>query len=176
MSSPRFTLFAGRTCSGPFRPWGPLPHLSQCRSFRLLARNGFNVAMLSLAQHEKMMRMQDMKTARQAHGCCRKSYIKHPQSTSLFDWLTSTLQRHSFGIIMLCLGPLATTPVGSSVPGLVLAIMAVQLIVGRTEPVFPRFIMTRRLPTTQLLRLGCRAIYVLKYLGESSSSTLAYDI
>jgi hypothetical protein len=77
---------------------------------------------------------------------------------------------------MLCLGPLATTPVGSSVPGLVLAIMAVQLIVGRTEPVFPRFIMTRRLPTTQLLRLGCRAIYVLKYLGESSSSTLAYDI
>jgi hypothetical protein len=61
MSSPRFTLFAGRTCSGPFRPWGPLPHLSQCRSFRLLARNGFNVAMLSLAQHEKMMRMQDMK-------------------------------------------------------------------------------------------------------------------
>jgi len=82
-------------------------------------------------------------------------------------WLTSALQRHSFGIIMLCLGLLATTPVGSSLPGFVLAIMAVQLVVGRTEPVFPHFIMTRRLPTTQLLRLGCRAIHVLNYLEKA---------
>src|SRR5436190_2675918 len=81
-------------------------------------------------------------------------------------WLTSTLHRHSFGIIMLCLGLLATTPVGSTVPGLILAIMAVQLIVGR--PVFPHFIMTRRLPTKQLLRLGGRAIHVLKYLEKAS--------
>jgi hypothetical protein len=33
----------------------------------------------------------------------------------------------------------------------------VQLIVGRPEPVFPNFIMTRRLPTKQLRRLGDRA-------------------
>ena len=33
-------------------------------------------------------------------------------------WLTSTLHRHSFGIIMLSLGLLATTPVGSTLPGL----------------------------------------------------------
>jgi hypothetical protein len=82
-------------------------------------------------------------------------------------WLTSALQRHSFGMIMLCLGLLATTPVGSSLPGFVLAIMAMQLVVGRTEPVFPHFIMTRRLPPTQLLRLGCRAIHVLKYLEKA---------
>jgi hypothetical protein len=81
-------------------------------------------------------------------------------------WLTSTLHRHSFGIIMLALGLLATTPVGSTVPGLILAVIAVQLIVGRTEPVFPHFIMTRRLPTKQLLRLGGRAIHVLKYLEK----------
>ena len=62
-------------------------------------------------------------------------------------WLTSTFPRHSFGVIMLSLGLLATTPVGSTVPGLILAVMAVQLIVGRAEPVFPHFIMTRRLPT-----------------------------
>jgi len=82
-------------------------------------------------------------------------------------WLTSTLHQRSFGIVMLCLGLLATTPIGSSVPGFILAVMAVQLIVGRTEPVFPHFIMTRRLPTTQLLRLGCRAIHVLKYLEKA---------
>ena len=82
-------------------------------------------------------------------------------------WLTSTLRRHSFGIIMLSLGLLATTPVGSSIPGLILAVMAVQLILGRTDPVFPHFIMTRRLPTKQLLRLGDRAIHVLKYLERA---------
>jgi|SRR5215471_6990393 len=36
-----------------------------------------------------------------------------------------------FGIIMLCLGLLATVPIGLSVPGLILAVMAVQLISGR---------------------------------------------
>jgi len=82
-------------------------------------------------------------------------------------WLISTLQRHSFGIIMLSLGLLATTPVGATIPGLILAVMAVQLIVGRAEPVFPHFIMTRRLPTKQLLRLGGRAIHVLKYLEKA---------
>ena len=82
-------------------------------------------------------------------------------------WLTSTLHQHSFGIIMLSLGLLATTPVGSTVPGLILAVMAVQLIAGRGEPVFPHFIMTQRLPTKQLLRLGGRAIHVLKYLEKA---------
>jgi hypothetical protein len=82
-------------------------------------------------------------------------------------WLTSTLHRHSFGIIMLSLGLLATTPVGSTVPGLILAIIAVQLIAGRAEPVFPHFIMARCLPTKQLLRLGGHAIHVLKYLEKA---------
>jgi hypothetical protein len=62
-------------------------------------------------------------------------------------WLISTLRWHSFGIIMLCFGLLAMTPVGSTVPGLILVVMAVQLIMGRAEPVFPHFIITRRLPT-----------------------------
>jgi len=90
-----------------------------------------------------------------------------PAEYVTIGWLTSTLHRHSFGIIMLSLGLLATTPVGSTVPGLILAIMAVQLIVGRAEPVFPHFIMTRRLPTRQLLRLSGHAIHVLKYLEKA---------
>jgi exopolysaccharide synthesis protein ExoD len=51
-------------------------------------------------------------------------------------------------------------------PGFILAVMAVQLIVGRAEPVFPHVIMTRRLPTKQLRRIGGRAIHVLKYLEK----------
>jgi hypothetical protein len=79
-------------------------------------------------------------------------------------WLIS--HRHSFGIVLLCLGLLATTPVGSTLPGLILAVMAAQMIVGRTQPVFPRFLMTRRLPSKQLLWIGSRAIHVLKYLEK----------
>ena len=90
-----------------------------------------------------------------------------PAEYVTIGWLTLTLHRHSFGIIMLSLGLLATTPVGSTVPGLILAIMAVQLITGRAEPVFPQFIMTRRLPTKQLLWLCDRAIHVLKYLEKA---------
>jgi hypothetical protein len=82
-------------------------------------------------------------------------------------WLTSTLHRHSFGTIMLCLGLLSTTPIGSTIPGLILAVMAVQLIAGRDEPVFPHFIMKRRLPTKQLVRLGEQAIHVLQYVEKA---------
>jgi len=82
-------------------------------------------------------------------------------------WLTSTLQQRSFGIVMLFVGLLATLPVGSTIPGLILAVMAVQLLVGRAEPIFPLFIMARRLPTNQLLRLGGRAIHVLKYVEKA---------
>jgi hypothetical protein len=92
--------------------------------------------------------------------------LQAPAEYVTVGWLTSTLHRHSFGIIMLSLGLLATTPVGSTVPGFILAVMAVQLIVGRSEPVFPHFIMTRRLPTKQLRRIGGRAIHVLKYLEK----------
>src|SRR5262245_65192475 len=46
-------------------------------------------------------------------------------------WLTSTLHRASFGIVMLCLGLLAMTPVGSPVPGLILAFMAGHLLLRR---------------------------------------------
>ena len=49
-----------------------------------------------------------------------------PEEYVTVGWLTSTLHRHSFGIIMLSLGLLATTPVGSSIPGLILAVSIVR--------------------------------------------------
>ena len=65
------------------------------------------------------------------------------------------------------LGVLAATPVGSSVPGLILAVIAVQLIAGRREPVVPAFVLARRVPTKRLLRLGYRAIHILKYVEKA---------
>ena len=108
----------------------------------------------------------DTRTRRPSSRVLQEVIRQAPAEYVTVGWLTSTLHRDSFGIVMLCLGLLATTPVGSTVPGLILAVMAVQLIAGRAEPVFPHFIMTRRLPTKQLLRLGGLAMYVLKYLEK----------
>jgi hypothetical protein len=74
------------------------------------------------------------------------------------------LHQRSFGVVTLFLGLLATIPVGSTVPGLMLVAIAVQMIGGRPEPAFPRFITARRLPTRYLLRIGSRAVPVLQYL------------
>src|SRR6516164_8517269 len=109
----------------------------------------------------------DTRTRRPSSRVLQEVIRQAPAEYVTVGWLTSTLHRHSFGIIMLSLGLLATTPVGSTAPGLILAVMAVQLIAGRSEPVFPHFIMTRRLPTKQLLRLGGCAIHVLKYLEKA---------
>jgi hypothetical protein len=108
----------------------------------------------------------DTKTRGPSSRVLQEVIRQAPAEYVTIGWLTSTLHRHSFGIIMLSLGLLATTPVGSTVPGFILAVMAVQLIVGRAEPVFPHFIMTRRLPTERLRRLGGHAIHVLKYLEK----------
>jgi hypothetical protein len=109
--------------------------------------------MLSLAQHETTMRMQDTKNRAPSSQVLQEVIRQAPAEYVTVGWLTSALQRHSFGIIMLSLGLLAMTPVGSTVPGLILLVMSVQMIAGRVEPVFPHFIMTRRLPTKQLLWL-----------------------
>jgi hypothetical protein len=79
----------------------------------------------------------------------------------------SVLHQRSFGIVILFFGLLATAPIGSMVPGLVLAVVAVQMIAGRGEPAFPRFVTDRSLPTRYLLRLGERAVPVLRYLEKA---------
>jgi hypothetical protein len=90
-----------------------------------------------------------------------------PADDFTLGWLMSTLHQRSFGVVMLFLGLLATVPIGSTVPGLMLAAVAVQMIAGRCEPVFPHFITARRLPTRYLFSLGGRAIPVLRYLEKA---------
>jgi hypothetical protein len=87
-----------------------------------------------------------------------------PKDQFTLGWLLSTLHQRSFGVVILFLGILATAPIGSSVPGIMLAAVAVQMIAGIRQPIFPRFITNRWLPTQYLFRLGERAIPILQYL------------
>ena len=89
---------------------------------------------------------------------------KAPKDHFTLGWVMSTLHQRSFGVVILFLGVLATAPIGSSVPGIMLVAVAGQMIAGRRAPVFPRFITDRELPTKYLSRLGGRAIPVLRYL------------
>ena len=87
-----------------------------------------------------------------------------PKDHFSLGWLLSTLHQRSFGVVILFLGVLATAPIGSSVPGIMLAAVAIQMIAGWREPVFPRFITARTLPIRYLFRLRERAIPLLRYL------------
>src|SRR6478609_606956 len=71
---------------------------------------------------------------------------KAPEDHFTLGWVMSTLHQRSFGVVILFLGVLATAPIGSSVPGIMLTAVAVQMIAGVREPIFPRFITERRLP------------------------------
>jgi hypothetical protein len=90
-----------------------------------------------------------------------------PSEYVTVGWLTSRLHGRSLGTILLCFGLLAMTPVGSTVPGLILAGMALRLIAGSAKPIFPNLIATRRLPAKQLRGLGSSAIHVLKYVEKA---------
>ena len=78
-----------------------------------------------------------------------------PPDQFTLGWVLSTLHQRSFGVVILFLGVLATAPVGSSVPGIMLTAW---------QSIFARFITNRWLPTQYLFRLGDRAIPVLRYL------------
>jgi len=90
-----------------------------------------------------------------------------PADSFTFGWLMSALHQRSFGILMLLLGLLATAPIGSTVPGDVMAAVAIQMIAGRSAPAFPRFVTAPSLPTRYLVALGARSIPVLRYLENA---------
>ena len=90
-----------------------------------------------------------------------------PSECFTLGWLMSTLHQRSFGIVLLFLGVLATTPIGSTIPALMLAGVALQMISGRRELVFPQFITTQSLPTRYLFWVGGHAIPVMQYLEKT---------
>jgi hypothetical protein len=87
-----------------------------------------------------------------------------PADHFTLNWLIDSLPEHSFGIVMLLLAVLAMVPIGSIVPGLLLAILAAQMTAGRQVPAFPRRIAAHPLPTRHLVRMGRQPILVLKSL------------
>src|ERR1700737_15314 len=89
-----------------------------------------------------------------------------PANHFTLGWLMHSLRKRSFWIIMLLLALVAIAPGLSIVAGLLLMILAVQMIAGNPAPVFPRRIATRSLPTKHLAAVVQRSLPVLRYLEK----------
>jgi hypothetical protein len=89
-----------------------------------------------------------------------------PKDHFTLGWLMGSLQKRSFGIIMLLLAVVAIAPGVSIVAGLLLMIPAFQMMAGQPAPVFPRRIAAQSFPTRHLAALVQRAVPVLRFLEK----------
>ncbi|WP_167421616.1 exopolysaccharide biosynthesis protein [Azospirillum palustre] len=85
-----------------------------------------------------------------------------PADCVSFGWLLDKLHKRSFGIVLLLLALIGLAPGTSPVVGLLLTIPAIQMILARASPAFPRIIASRRFSTQRLVRLVDRAVPVLR--------------
>jgi hypothetical protein len=81
-------------------------------------------------------------------------------------WLVASLRKRSYGMLMLVLALFAIVPGVSFVAGLLLMMLAFQMIAGRSAPVFPRRIAVRRLSTRHLAAVVHRCVPALRYLEK----------
>ena len=78
------------------------------------------------------------------------------------EWIVANLKERSFGIVMLLIALVGLMPGLSPVAGVLLVIPAVQMILGRREPLLPRRLATRRLSKARLGRNLARVIPLVR--------------
>jgi hypothetical protein len=89
-----------------------------------------------------------------------------PKEHFTLGWLMGLLDKRSFGLIMLMCAVVAVVPGVSIVAGLLLIILAVQMIEGRPAPAFPDGLAARPLPVKHLATVIRRFLPVLRYLEQ----------
>ena len=89
-----------------------------------------------------------------------------PADHFTLGWVMGRLSKRSFGMVMLLLALVAISPGISIVAGLLLMVLAFQMIAGRSAPTFPRRLTTRPIPTRRLAGLVQRAVPILRVLEK----------
>src|SRR4029077_5553541 len=82
----------------------------------------------------------DARTPISASVVLQRLHDEVPRGHFTLGWLMDSLQKRSFGIIMLLLALVAIAPGISIAAGILLMIPAFQMIAGKPAPVFPRSI------------------------------------
>lgn len=84
-----------------------------------------------------------------------------PREVTL-GWVVASLRERSFGIVLLLIGLVGLVPGASPFVGVLLAVPAMQMILGREEPVLPSRLANRRFSTQRLGRLIARLTPALR--------------
>jgi hypothetical protein len=87
-----------------------------------------------------------------------------PRDEFTLRWLIGSLPHRSFGAILVFLGVIAMVPVVSIPAGILIAVLAVQIVLGYRTPILPSALMNRPLPSSYLRTLEQRAIPFLTRL------------
>ena len=94
-----------------------------------------------------------------------RDLLRHASTETItLAWLMERLGERSFGLVLLLLGLLATLPGASVVAGILIAVPAFQMILGRHAPLFPRFLAVRCFKTRRLAAMLVHAVPPLRYL------------
>jgi len=87
-----------------------------------------------------------------------------PAGHVTMDWLVAHLRSRSFGILFLVLGVCGLIPLISPLAGLLLVILAFQMVRGHDGPLLPRRLGSRPIATAKLVSMLSRVVPVLRYL------------
>jgi len=109
----------------------------------------------------------DARTLIRASVILQELHDEAPVDHFSLGWLMGRLHQHSFGLIMLLLAVVAAAPGVCTLAGLLLMMVAFQMIAGRPAPVFPRRIADFGLPTRHLGTVVRHAIPALRYLEKT---------
>jgi hypothetical protein len=81
-----------------------------------------------------------------------------PPDTVNLTWLMGRLERRSFGFLMLIVALIGLMPVIATVATILLPFLAVQMMLGQTNPSLPRFMADRSIPSRHFSRAISRLI------------------
>lgn len=89
-----------------------------------------------------------------------------PRDSVTLGWLIDRLGPRSFGFLMLLLALVGLAPGVATFTSVLLALAALQMILGHDGPTLPRFVTRRAISTPQLAKWVGRAIPLLERLEE----------
>jgi hypothetical protein len=87
-----------------------------------------------------------------------------PKDKVSLGWLIDHLQNRSFGLLLLILSVLGLAPGVATFIGVVIAIPAIELMLGKKRPVLPRFLTARSLSTEKFAHIVNRIVPYFRYM------------
>lgn len=86
-----------------------------------------------------------------------------PPDRTTVGWFLSKLEERSFGLLVLVMAIIGLTPGIASFSGFLLAIPAIQMIMGRESPTLPAFLSKRAISTPHFAKWVARIVPPLRH-------------